>query len=306
MPRFALSILLAVAFVGAPLLQAGDELPETVRVKVARANVRAKAGLQSKVIGSATVGTILEVTGKAGEWFAVELPSESGEESRSGFIHERLVEPETIPAVVPSPQPEPRGEPVLAPTPPPPDDTVPKKPARPAKGLASTADPEKDKGGREILMFANVAAVHTGGSDDVPGSTVALGQFFLNYGYFLSERNEIGGGPTVLLMNAGGETSGNLGLNAFYRRYLKPRDRKWAPFVGADVYIQDLSPGEEGVPDELQQGVLDVTFLQVIAGAQSHLSDKLALDLRASLGLSVGNPSGGWIFQGTFGFSYVF
>ena len=49
-----------------------------------------------------------------------------------------------------------------------------------------------------------------------------------------------------------------------------------------------------------------MTYFQLVGGAKNYITDKLALDLKGTFGISLGDPGGSQSFQATFGLSYVF
>jgi opacity protein-like surface antigen len=85
------NIILALAFIvllGGSLL--ADEMT-TAKVKVAAANVRSKPDASAPIVAKVTMGTVLEVTGKEGAWYEVNVNDQSGKEV-SGYIHNTVVE----------------------------------------------------------------------------------------------------------------------------------------------------------------------------------------------------------------------
>lgn len=327
----------------APGPEAAAPSRTSLRVTAARANVRLNPNLQSPAILAVPAGTVLDSTGKEGDWYVVILPGEG--RGRQGYIAAPLVEllPQAATAAPPS-APRPPAPPAAAPpapapaapAPPPPPAAVwtPLPPADPemAAPRAETAAPpprqagsfpgsapkgQAERGDREVLVFANVFATFGG------GSTSAFGNVFLNYGKFIDPSNEIGGGPNISISSTGGggdlggdlggsSTSVTIGLNLFYRHYFDTKGGQWYPYLGVQVDITDLSPdsgtslGGDLAGVDTGTSILDVSYGQVLFGAKNYLTENLALDIQGAFGLNIGSPSSGQSLRGTFGLSYIF
>ena len=80
---FAFAFLLALAF------QASAQ-PVKLKVSSEQANIRQKPDIGSALICQLSQGTILESSGKEGEWYLVEFTTEEGGRV-SGYVHESLV-----------------------------------------------------------------------------------------------------------------------------------------------------------------------------------------------------------------------
>ena len=81
-------VLLFVLVLGGTLLTA--EMT-TAKVKVATANVRSKPDASAAIVAKVTMGTVLEVTGKEGAWYEVNVNDPSGKKV-TGYINNTLVE----------------------------------------------------------------------------------------------------------------------------------------------------------------------------------------------------------------------
>jgi hypothetical protein len=84
-----LVICLMVLLISPPL---GSAEKIKVKVIVNIANVRLKPDLSSAVIGKMPLGTILESEDKIGEWYRVILPPDGSRPSRTGYMHNSVVE----------------------------------------------------------------------------------------------------------------------------------------------------------------------------------------------------------------------
>jgi hypothetical protein len=81
-------VLLFVVVLGGTLLAA--EMT-TAKVKVATANVRSKPDASAAIVAKVTMGTVLEVTGREGAWYEVNVNDPSGKKI-SGYISNTVVE----------------------------------------------------------------------------------------------------------------------------------------------------------------------------------------------------------------------
>lgn len=126
-----LILLVGLAAAAVPAAASGQE--ETLlKVVAARANVRLKPALDSPVIGQIPKGTLLEATGKFGDWYAVKLPADEDGIVVSGYLHRSTVE------VASDSGEEPVEE---APEPPPAPRVRTTPPARPARAAEPKEEP---------------------------------------------------------------------------------------------------------------------------------------------------------------------
>lgn len=80
--------ILALLFL--PRIIIADEVE--IQVVVQKANIRAKADLNSEVIGQVSIGTVLKSDLKEGNWYRITLPPDEEGEQRIAYIHSSLVE----------------------------------------------------------------------------------------------------------------------------------------------------------------------------------------------------------------------
>lgn len=85
-----ISFVLIVLLVTSPQNSSGQELAFKLKVVSEQANIRLEPDIASVIIRQVPQGTILESTGKEGEWHAVKLTSKEGA-IISGYVHESLV-----------------------------------------------------------------------------------------------------------------------------------------------------------------------------------------------------------------------
>lgn len=88
MKRNIILLLASMLLLGGSLLAA--EMT-TAKVKVATANVRSKPDASAAIVAKVTMGTVLEVTGREGAWYEVNVNDPSGKKI-SGYISNTVVE----------------------------------------------------------------------------------------------------------------------------------------------------------------------------------------------------------------------
>ena len=159
--------------------------------------------------------------------------------------------------------------------------------------FSSTAFAQAQKGDKEVLLFGNLFVLSGG------GSTQTVGIIFTNIGVFVTDSLEVGGGPTITVSGGAGSTTAVVGVNGFLRKSFAQSNAKIAPYVGAEVSIQDLAP-------EAPQGIGDVTFVNAIGGIKNYLSEKTALDLKGNFGFLITDPGALRIFGFTVGLTVLF
>ncbi|MCX6557516.1 MAG: outer membrane beta-barrel protein [Candidatus Aminicenantes bacterium] len=88
MKRNTILALASILALGGFLLAAEKT---TLKVKVQLANVRSEPNASAPIIAKVTIGTVLQVSGKEGAWYEVNVKDESGKEV-TGYIHNTVVE----------------------------------------------------------------------------------------------------------------------------------------------------------------------------------------------------------------------
>jgi len=89
--RFSLISLVLIVLLGTSAQSfSGQESTLKLKVVAEQANIRLEPDIASVIIRQVPQGTILESTGKEGEWHAVKLTSKEGA-IVSGYVHESLV-----------------------------------------------------------------------------------------------------------------------------------------------------------------------------------------------------------------------
>ncbi len=99
------------------------------------------------------------------------------------------------------------------------------------------------------------------------------------YGYYKTEKLEIGGGPVLTRVDYGFGSNTTLSLTAFGRYHLTARD-KLVPYFSGQYYQFDISP-EYG-------DFLDYAFVQGGGGFKYFLNEYIAYDISGNLGFSFG------------------
>ncbi|MBN2183955.1 MAG: hypothetical protein JW746_01370 [Candidatus Krumholzibacteriota bacterium] len=103
------------------------------------------------------------------------------------------------------------------------------------------------------------------------------------YGYYKTEKLEIGGGPVLSRIDFGFGSSTTLSLTAFGRYHLTARD-KLVPYLSGQWYQFDVSPEEPA-------SFLDYSFVQGGGGFKYFINEFIAYDVSGNLGFSFGSGS---------------
>jgi hypothetical protein len=150
------------------------------------------------------------------------------------------------------------------------------------------ASAQAKTGDRELLFNGSVNTIL------VSDFTSTSGQGLLNVGQFLSDRLEVGGGPSLFIFGGAGDTTVQFGANGFVRRFFPSSNPQFAPFVGGEVYVQDFS--EAG----------DTTFVNGVGGLKNYLSETTAIEMSGAFGFNPANPGDFKIIQFRVGMTYLF
>ena len=137
--------------------------------------------------------------------------------------------------------------------------------------IASSANAQFiEQGDREIQAAAYLFTV----------SGVTLINLSGTYGYYYTEKLELGGGPTITHINFGFGSNTTVGLTAFARHNFTAREQV-VPYISGQLYQYDLAP-------ESPLGFADFMFLQVGGGFKYFLNEYIAYDVSGNLGFSIG------------------
>lgn len=149
-------------------------------------------------------------------------------------------------------------------------------------GLAQT-----EKGDSEVQLLAN-SQFTVGQNPDV--ITFLL---FGNYGRFVTNRTELGGGITLSFLHIEGAGSNTtVGSNFFYRYNFSKANRKVMPYISADIRNFDVS-------------VSDTWAVRPGVGVKSFVNENVAFDLNAGYNFFFSDADQG-VFDVSFGLSYIF
>jgi hypothetical protein len=127
-----------------------------------------------------------------------------------------------------------------------------------------------EKGDREIQASASFQAM-----EDV--SMLILSG---TYGYYYSDKLQLGGGPVITYTEVFGYDTSTLGLRLFARHNFTARD-KIVPYIGGQFYQHDISPDEP-------LGFLDYSFIQFGGGFKYFVNEYIAYDVSGNIGISLG------------------
>lgn len=150
---------------------------------------------------------------------------------------------------------------------------------------------QAEKGDKEILINGFLFA-QTGEYGFASITT------FFNYGVFLTDSLQVGGGPSVTLSHMGGsdyfesETELSISLNAFVRKYFIKEGSKTAFYAGGEGYYYDV----------FREGSL--LYLRPFVGLKYYFLKKAAFDANIGYGFGL-KKGGGGMFSGTFGISII-
>jgi hypothetical protein len=137
--------------------------------------------------------------------------------------------------------------------------------------LTGTAAGQMEMGDREIQFSGMLVTLD--------GFTMI--NLNLLYGYFYSEKLEIGGGPGLTHTGSDyyDETTFSLVL---FGRYNFTIEEKLVPYVGGRWYQYDFAPDDP-------VGFFDVSFIQAQAGFKYFLNENVAYDVSGNLGFGLGS-----------------
>ena len=137
-----------------------------------------------------------------------------------------------------------------------------------------------EQGDREIQVNAFFFAV----------SGVSMLNLSGSYGYYKTEKLEIGGGPSISRLDYGFGSNTTIGLTLFGRYNLTARD-KIVPYLSAQFYQYDIAPDDP-------MGFADYAFLQCGAGFKYFINEYIAYDVSGNLGFSLGGGDVSFIAVG--------
>ena len=127
-----------------------------------------------------------------------------------------------------------------------------------------------EQGDREIQVNAFFFAVSGLSMLNISGS----------YGYFKTDKLELGGGPSITRVSFGDNSDTTVGLTFFGRYNLTARDQI-VPYLSAQFYQFDIAP-------EDPMGFSDYAFIQVGGGFKYFINEYIAYDVSGNLGFSLG------------------
>ncbi len=136
--------------------------------------------------------------------------------------------------------------------------------------MSSSATAQIEKGDREVQASAYLFTV----------SGITVLNLSGIYGYYYTQRLELGGGPTIMFMDYGFGSNTTFGLTAFGKYSFTARD-KLVPYASAQWYQYDIAP-EDPI------GFADMSFIQVGGGFKYFLNEYLAYDVSGNFGFSLG------------------
>jgi hypothetical protein len=159
------------------------------------------------------------------------------------------------------------------------------------------------KGKHEMLTFGNLTRMHMSPIDsyyDDEATSSSSGVAMVNVGYFVSDHDEVGGGPTLMLTSSGYGTDTIWGLTGFYRHIFDAKpNSSWYPYVEGDFLTMKY-------PDHYDIDQRDTTFVLAGGGVKNYISQSLALDMKVLFGVNVGSNYRVTVVSSLVGFTYLF
>ena len=149
-------------------------------------------------------------------------------------------------------------------------------------GLAQT-----EKGDSELQLQG--FGFFTIGQDDDLRSII----FVANYGYFFTDRQELGAGTSITFFDSESDDSETtVGLQFFYRYNFAEANRKTMPYVSVDVSSFDVSDS-------------DFWGARPGVGVKAFINEYTAFDINGGYNFLFSEPSDG-VFDVRFGISFLF
>lgn len=166
-----------------------------------------------------------------------------------------------------------------------------------------SASAQAEAGDKEILTFANVVSVIGSGFSSTSGNV------FFNVGQFISDRMEVGGGPSITISRSSfdtgfgsgssTETDFGVGVNGFVRYYFGEASATLKPYAGGELVVNKLNVGDD-------ESFADQVFASGSAGVKNYLTENAAIDFKGSFGVNPSNPGELQLFLFTVGLTYIF
>ena len=119
---------------------------------------------------------------------------------------------------------------------------------------------------------------------------------FFNYGLFITDSLQVGGGPSITYSHSGGDLGDggelSLNLNAFVRKYFLKAGSKMAYYAGGEgFYYEAFKSG-------------GLIYLRPYVGLKYYFLKKAAFDINLGYGFGL-KKDGGGMLSGTFGVSII-
>jgi len=165
------------------------------------------------------------------------------------------------------------------------------------------ASAQAKKGDKEFQIFANVfttiqptTTIRIGTVTQTFGGTSSTGLLFLNAGLFVTDRMEVGGGPTITISSD--DPKFDTGINLFFRDFFGAQSAMIKPYVGGQYQIRSFNTDNGSLSDN--------QFLAVLFGVRDYLSAKVALDVNGSYGFNPINAGDLQLLTVQIGFTVLF
>ena len=174
--------------------------------------------------------------------------------------------------------------------------------------VPSTSAAQAKAGDKEILVSGFVGTFFTSFENPFTGDddslTVTSGNVIFGFGYFATDRLQIGVAPTLTISSSpdllgGTNIDTDLGASGRLQYYFGAGDATVKPYIGYELLIRSFDAPEGA-------SVADNLFNSALFGVKNYLSERTALDFSGSYGFGMKDP--GSLQQLTFrvGITYLF
>lgn len=157
---------------------------------------------------------------------------------------------------------------------------------------------QQEKGDKE-LQLQGLITVSFGENKSASGTV------FINFGYFFTDRQEVGVGTNLTLGGGAGNIDLSAGVTGFYRYHLLRKKENLRPYIGIDLFSAALIGGGSSDANSATPSKLDLTFLRPNIGFKYFFKRNVAFDVNSGYGFSVKSAKNGQ-FDSRLGVSYIF
>lgn len=147
---------------------------------------------------------------------------------------------------------------------------------------------QQEKGDKELQLQALIQV-------QFGDFKAAKGDIFVNLGYFFTDRQEAGIGTNVGISGSSDDINFGVGLTAFYRYHFARKKGNLQPYVGIDLFADDLT----------HKMRVDRLYVRPNIGVKYFFKKNAAFDINSGYGFAV-KDAGNGIADTRLGLSYIF